>query len=176
MEKMKDLYTTGEAAAICNVSQQTIIRCFDAGRLQGFRVPGSRFRRIPRDSLIAKLIADIRAPYEAELSRELATTESLLYRRGNFNGTFDDLICQALLDVREADISLSPGFRWGTSVLPGQKDSATSGWSRRSASAQVFATPCQRSNWQPTLHTLSKFALSESDWRACPQARVITSA
>ncbi len=52
MEKMKDLYTTGEAAAICNVSQQTIIRCFDAGRLQGFRVPGSRFRRIPRDSLI----------------------------------------------------------------------------------------------------------------------------
>lgn len=76
---------------------------------------------IKPDADMAKLIADIRAPYEAELSRELATTESLLYRRGNFNGTFDDLICQALLDVREADISLSPGFRWGTSVLPGQK-------------------------------------------------------
>ncbi len=55
------------------------------------------------------------------MKRELATTESLLYRRGNFNGTFDDLICQALLDVREADVALSPGFRWGTSVLPGQK-------------------------------------------------------
>ncbi len=49
---MKNLYTTGEAAEICNVSQQTIIRCFDSGRLQGFRIPGSRFRRIPRESLV----------------------------------------------------------------------------------------------------------------------------
>ena len=49
---MKDLLTTGEAAGICKVSQQTIIRCFDAGRLEGFRIPGSRFRRIPRQSLI----------------------------------------------------------------------------------------------------------------------------
>lgn len=49
---MKDLFTTGEAAEICKVSQQTIIRCFDSGRVEGFRVPGSRFRRIPRQSLI----------------------------------------------------------------------------------------------------------------------------
>ncbi|MCP4256401.1 MAG: response regulator [Planctomycetes bacterium] len=49
---MKDLFTTGEAAEICRVSQQTIIRCFDAGRLEGFRVPGSRFRRIPRQNLV----------------------------------------------------------------------------------------------------------------------------
>ena len=49
---MKDLFTTGEAAEICRVSQQTIIRCFDSGRLEGFRVPGSKFRRIPRRSLI----------------------------------------------------------------------------------------------------------------------------
>lgn len=49
---MKSVYSTGEAAAICKVSQQTIIRCFDSGKLQGFRVPGSRFRRIPRESLI----------------------------------------------------------------------------------------------------------------------------
>lgn len=49
---MKDLFTTGEAAEICKVSQQTIIRCFDAGRLEGFRVPGSRFRRIPRKNLV----------------------------------------------------------------------------------------------------------------------------
>ena len=61
MEKMKDLYTTGEAAAICNVSQQTIIRCFDSGRLHGFRVPGSRFRRIPRDSLV-KFMKDNNIP------------------------------------------------------------------------------------------------------------------
>jgi excisionase family DNA binding protein len=52
MGKMKDLYTTGEAAQVCSVSQQTIIRCFDAGRLEGFRIPGSRFRRIPRESLV----------------------------------------------------------------------------------------------------------------------------
>lgn len=48
----KQVFTTGEAARICNVSQQTIIRCFDRGRLQGFRVPGSRFRRIPRTELL----------------------------------------------------------------------------------------------------------------------------
>jgi len=50
--RMKDLFTTGEAAEICRVSQQTIIRCFDSGRLQGFRVPGSKFRRIPRQHLV----------------------------------------------------------------------------------------------------------------------------
>lgn len=50
---MKTVFTTGEAAEICKVSQQTIIRCFDSGRLKGFRVPGSRFRRIPRESLLA---------------------------------------------------------------------------------------------------------------------------
>ena len=50
---MKTVFTTGEAAEICKVSQQTIIRCFDSGRLKGFRVPGSRFRRIPREALIA---------------------------------------------------------------------------------------------------------------------------
>jgi len=50
---MKTVFTTGEAAEICKVSQQTIIRCFDSGRLKGFRVPGSRFRRIPRDALVA---------------------------------------------------------------------------------------------------------------------------
>jgi len=52
MDKMKDLYTTGEAAQVCKVSQQTIIRCFDAGKVEGFRVPGSKFRRIPRYSLM----------------------------------------------------------------------------------------------------------------------------
>ena len=52
MDSLKDLFTTGEAAELCNVSQQTIIRCFDAGRLDGFRIPGSRFRRIPRESIV----------------------------------------------------------------------------------------------------------------------------
>jgi len=61
---MKDLYTTGEAAEICRVSQQTIIRCFDAGRLEGFRVPGSRFRRIPRQNLI-KFMKDNNIPLDS---------------------------------------------------------------------------------------------------------------
>jgi len=61
---MKDLFTTGEAAEICRVSQQTIIRCFDAGRLEGFRVPGSRFRRIPRRNLI-KFMKDNNIPLDS---------------------------------------------------------------------------------------------------------------
>lgn len=61
---MKDLFTTGEAAEICKVSQQTIIRCFDAGRLDGFRVPGSRFRRIPRQSLV-KFMQENKIPLDA---------------------------------------------------------------------------------------------------------------
>jgi sulfur-oxidizing protein SoxB len=61
-----------------------------------------------------------RAPFAARLSEQLAVTEGLLYRRGNFNGTFDQLICDALISVRGADIAFSPGFRWGTTLLPGQ--------------------------------------------------------
>ncbi len=60
---MKDLFTTGEAAEICKVSQQTIIRCFDSGRLEGFRVPGSKFRRIPRQSLV-KFMKDNNIPLD----------------------------------------------------------------------------------------------------------------
>jgi excisionase family DNA binding protein len=61
--RMKDLFTTGEAAEICRVSQQTIIRCFDSGRLQGFRVPGSKFRRIPRQNLV-KFMRDNSIPLD----------------------------------------------------------------------------------------------------------------
>jgi len=64
MDKMKDLFTTGEAAGICRVSQQTIIRCFDSGRLEGFRVPGSRFRRIPRQNLV-KFMKDNNIPLDS---------------------------------------------------------------------------------------------------------------
>ena len=63
MDKMKNLFTTGEAAEVCNVSQQTIIRCFDSGRLDGFKVPGSTFRRIPRESLI-KFMKDNSIPLD----------------------------------------------------------------------------------------------------------------
>jgi S-sulfosulfanyl-L-cysteine sulfohydrolase len=74
---------------------------------------------IEPDPEMSALIADIRAPHEAMLSTAVARTESLLYRRGNFAGTMDDLICAALIEERDAEIALSPGFRWGASILPG---------------------------------------------------------
>ncbi|WP_092006951.1 thiosulfohydrolase SoxB [Polaromonas sp. OV174] len=75
---------------------------------------------LPADQAMSALITAARAPYEAKLSEKLAMTEGTLYRRGNFNGSFDQVILDALMEVRGAEISLSPGFRWGTSLLPGQ--------------------------------------------------------
>jgi len=75
---------------------------------------------IPADPAMNKLIDKIRAPYESKLGEKLAVTEGLLYRRGNFNGSFDQLILDGLMAVKNAEIAFSPGFRWGTSLLPGQ--------------------------------------------------------
>lgn len=75
---------------------------------------------LPADAEMAAYIKKVRAPYEARLNEKLAVTEGLLYRRGNFNGTFDQLICDALMAVKGAEIAFSPGFRWGTSLLSGQ--------------------------------------------------------
>jgi sulfur-oxidizing protein SoxB len=75
---------------------------------------------LPADAAMERFISTVRAPYEAKLGERLALTEGLLYRRGNFNGTFDQLICDALMQVKGAEIAFSPGFRWGTSILPGQ--------------------------------------------------------
>ncbi len=75
---------------------------------------------LPADPEMDALITRMRAPYEAKLSEQLAITEGLLYRRGNFNGTGDQLIVDALMDVQGADLAFSPGFRWGTTLLPGQ--------------------------------------------------------
>ncbi|MFO7602501.1 MAG: thiosulfohydrolase SoxB [Gammaproteobacteria bacterium] len=72
------------------------------------------------DKEMTQYIEDVRKPYLSTLTEELAVAEETLYRRGNFNGTFDQIICDALRAVNGAQISLSPGFRWGTSVLPGQ--------------------------------------------------------
>jgi len=95
--------------------------------VQNGEVKGFKYRLVPvfsdvitPDADMTALVDKVRAPYAEELARVIGKTDSLLYRRGNFNGTFDDLICQALIEERDADISLSPGFRWGTSVLPGQ--------------------------------------------------------
>ncbi|BAQ69824.1 thiosulfohydrolase SoxB [Rhodovulum sulfidophilum] len=92
------------------------------GRMMGFRhklIPVFSDAIAP-DPEMAALIERERAPYRDEMAEVLGTTDGLLYRRGNFNGTWDDLICNALIDEREADIALSPGFRWGPSLLPGE--------------------------------------------------------
>jgi sulfur-oxidizing protein SoxB len=75
---------------------------------------------LPADKEMDALITKVRAPYEAKLAEKLAVTEGTLYRRGNFNGTGDQLLLDALMQVQGADIAFSPGFRWGTSLLPGQ--------------------------------------------------------
>ena len=92
------------------------------GKLQDFR-----YRLVPvfsdllaADAEMQSYIEKVRAPYKAKLEEKLAVAEETLFRRGNFNGSFDQVICDALLKVNDAQVSLSPGFRWGTTVLPGQ--------------------------------------------------------
>ncbi|MBA4327413.1 MAG: thiosulfohydrolase SoxB [Polaromonas sp.] len=95
--------------------------------VKGKKVVGFKYRLLPvfskllaADPAMSRLIAGVRAPHEAKLAEKLAVTEGTLFRRGNFNGTFDQLILDALMEVRGAEIAFSPGFRWGTSLLPGQ--------------------------------------------------------
>ncbi len=95
--------------------------------VRGGAVKGFQYRLLPvfanlleADKDMTALISKIRAPYEKKLAEKLAVSEGLLYRRGNFNGTFDQLILDALLEVKGAEIAFSPGFRWGTTILPNQ--------------------------------------------------------
>ena len=71
---------------------------------------------LPADKAMDALITRVRAPFVAKLGEQLAVTQGTLYRRGNFNGTFDQLIVDALIDVKGADMAFSAGFRWGTSL------------------------------------------------------------
>ena len=94
--------------------------------VKGGKVADFRYRLLPvfsnmlkADPAMDALIRKVRAPYEAKLAETLAVTDGLLYRRGNFNGTWDQLLVDALIDVQGADLAFSPGFRWGTSLLPG---------------------------------------------------------
>jgi sulfur-oxidizing protein SoxB len=95
--------------------------------VKGKRVTDFRYKllpifanMLPADPEMDALITRVRAPYEARLAEKLAVTDGLLYRRGNFNGTGDQLLVDALMDVQGAEIAFSPGFRWGTSLLAGQ--------------------------------------------------------
>ena len=94
--------------------------------VKGGKLADYRYRLLPvfanqlkPDAEMDALITKVRAPYLGKLNEKLAVTDGLLYRRGNFNGSWDQLLCDALIDVQGADIAFSPGFRWGTSLLPG---------------------------------------------------------
>ncbi len=95
--------------------------------VKGGKISDFRYKLLPvfsnllaADTEMAALIEKVRAPYQSKLEEKLAVSEGLLYRRGNFNGSWDQLILDAMMEVKGADLAFSPGFRWGTSILPGQ--------------------------------------------------------
>jgi len=92
------------------------------GRVAGwrYRLQPVLSRVVPEDPDMARLVSELRRPYEAKLAEPLAVSESLLWRRGNFNGPFDELILDALLKRFDAQVAFSPGFRWGPTIVPGQ--------------------------------------------------------
>jgi sulfur-oxidizing protein SoxB len=124
-DAMPGVLKVGDAILVATGSHGKFVSRVDLD-IRDKKVAGFRYKLIPifsdaiaPDPTMKAMIEKIRAPYEKDLSRELARTESLLYRRGNFNGTYDDLICNAMLKERDAEIALSPGFRWGGTLLPG---------------------------------------------------------
>ncbi|MGR3703589.1 MAG: thiosulfohydrolase SoxB [Paracoccaceae bacterium] len=116
----------GETILIASGSNGKFVSRVDLDVRDG-RMMGFRHKLIPifsdvitPDADVAAVIDEQRAPYLDQLTEVIGKADSLLYRRGNFNGTWDDLICDALMTEREADIAMSPGVRWGPSILPGQ--------------------------------------------------------
>ena len=118
--------TVGKTLLVASGSDGKFLSRLDLD-VRGMDVVGYRYKLIPLfsdaiapDPDMALKIAEVRAPFASELARVVGHSESLLYRRGTFNGTVDDLICAAILAERNAEIALSPGFRWGTTLLPGK--------------------------------------------------------
>ena len=126
-DAVPEVVKIGDTLMVASGSHGKFLARLDV-EVKGKRVVDYGFRLIPifadaitPDPEMAAVINKIRAPHAVELSKVLGKAEGLLYRRGNFNGTFDDLICDAMLERRDAEIALSPGFRWGASILPGQE-------------------------------------------------------
>ncbi len=118
--------TVGKTLLIASGSHGKFVSRLDLD-VQDKEIKGYQYRLIPvfsdaitPDPEVAALIGKHRAPFEKDLGRVLGKTTGVLYRRGNFQGSFDDVFTDAMLEQRDAEISLSPGVRWGTSLLPGQ--------------------------------------------------------
>ena len=125
-DALPEVVQVGKTLLVASGSHGKFVSRLDLD-VRGGEVKDFRFKLIPifsdviaPDAEMAGKISAIRAPHEKMLGEVIGRTETLLYRRGNFNGTLDDVICDALLAERDAEIALSPGFRWGNSLLPGQ--------------------------------------------------------
>jgi S-sulfosulfanyl-L-cysteine sulfohydrolase len=125
-DALPDVVKVGQTLLVAAGSHGKFISRLDLD-IRDKALKGYRFGLIPvfsdaisPDAEMAALVAKLRAPFETNLSRVLAKTEGLLYRRGNFQGSLDDVFTDSMLAVRDVEIALSPGVRWGTSLLPGQ--------------------------------------------------------
>jgi len=123
-DAMPGLVKVGNTVLVASGSHGKFVSRLDIA-VKDNKVADVRFKLMPvfadaiaPDPAMAKLVEQVRAPFANDLARVIGKTDSLLYRRGNFNGTFDDLICNAMLAERDAEIALSPGFRWGGTLLP----------------------------------------------------------
>jgi len=126
-DALPDVVQVGKTLLVAPGSHGKFVARLDLD-VRGGEVKAWRFKLIPvfadaiaPDAEMAAMIARARAPHEKMLGEVVGRTDALLYRRGNFNGTFDDVICDALIAGRDAEIALSPGFRWGATLLPGQE-------------------------------------------------------
>jgi sulfur-oxidizing protein SoxB len=125
-DALPDVVKVGRTLLVASGSHGKFVSRLDLD-VRGGEVKDFRYRLIPvfadaitPDRDVAAKIAAVRAPHLAHLGETVGRAGTLLYRRGNFNGTLDDVICDALLAGRDAEIALSPGVRWGASLLPGE--------------------------------------------------------
>ena len=123
-DAMPGLVRVGDTVLVATGSHGKFVSRLDI-EVKDKKVAGVRFKLMPvftdaikPDSAMSALVEKVRAPFAKDLAKVIGKTDSLLYRRGNFNGTFDDLICDAMLAERDAEIALSPGFRWGGTLIP----------------------------------------------------------
>jgi sulfur-oxidizing protein SoxB len=124
-DAMPGLVRVGDTVLVATGSHGKFVSRLDI-EVKDNKVAGVRFKLMPvfsdaikPDPAMTALVEKVRAPFAKDLARVVGKTDSLLYRRGNFNGTFDDLICDAMLSERDAEIALSPGLRWGSTLIPG---------------------------------------------------------
>ena len=151
-DAMPGLIKVGNTALVATGSHGKFVSRLDI-EVKDKKVSDVRFKLMPvfadaikPDAAMTALVEKVRAPFAKDLAREIGKTDSLLYRRGNFNGTFDDLICNAMMSERDAEIVLSPGFRWGGTLIPG--DAIT--WEQITNATAITYPNCYRNQMTGT--------------------------